>query len=404
VNTRWTRWTLSYGTSSVAQGMPVVIVISALDDAGAGPGWVAVAASARLVPYVVCSPLAGTLAARLPMGTLCRATCACRLVVLGALTLLVDSAPHPLLLATSLFVLTAAGTPVYPALVAATRAVIPERRLTAANAITAAVESAAFVAGPALAGLMLAASGHRQVMLTACVLMSIALLIADRDPLRSSPDSADSPTERCGNSLTRGVRAVADRSARPAVITLLAVNTLAGLEAVALVSVADLFPDAGRAGYEILTAASGVGAVCAVALAVAGATGRDGPGTPPVPVGVLALALAALSAAPELAVGAVIVGIAGAAAMFAEISAVGRLQRQLPSDALAPAFGLLDSLLVAGMLAGAGTAPLAITTIGARPALLLTAIALAWLPRLTRHGKAATNPRHVHHLLVPSHP
>ena len=352
-DTRWTRWALSYGVSSVAQGMPVVIVISILDEAGASPAWVAVAAGARLVPYVVCSPVAGALAARVAMGTVCRATCACRLGVLCALTLLVNTALHPLVLAAFLFALTTAGTPVYPALVAATRAVVPHGRLARANAITAAVESAAFVAGPALAGLLLGTAGRRGVMVTACVLMSMALLVADRGPVRSSARTTLSKPERLRTSVSSAARALCRRSARPGVTSLLAVNLLAGLEAVLLVTVADRLRDAGTAAYGTLAAASGAGAMCGVAIALVGSSRRRLPEAPPVFVVVSALSLAGLALVGNVAVAAIVVGVAGAACMLAEISALGRLQRCVAAHDLAPAFGVLDSVSVLAMLAGA---------------------------------------------------
>ena len=110
--------------------------------------WVTIAAAARLVPYVVCSPAAGVLAGRHRFGVVCRTASVVRLAVQFVLTVLVVTRPQPVLLVATLFGLTAAGTPVYPGLVAATRAVMPVERLAAANAVTAAVESAAFVTGP----------------------------------------------------------------------------------------------------------------------------------------------------------------------------------------------------------------------------------------------------------------
>ena len=288
------------------------------------------------------------------MGTVCRTTSACRLGVLCALTLLVNTALHPLVPAAFLFALTTAGTPVYPALVAATRAVVPHGRLARANAITAAVESAAFVAGPALAGLLLATAGRRGVMVTACVLMSMALLVADRGPVRSSPRTTLSKPERLRTSVSTAARALCRRSARPGVTFLLAVNLLAGLEAVLLVTVADRLRDAGTTAYGTLAAASGAGAMCGVAIALVGSSPRL-PEAPSLFVVVSALLLAGLALVGNVAVAAIVVGVAGAACMLAEISVVGRLQRCVAAHDLAPVFGVLDSVSVLAMLAGGGS-------------------------------------------------
>ena len=98
---------------------------------------------------------------------------------------------------------------------------------------------------------------------------------------------------------------------------------------------------------------------------------------------VAALSLAALGIVGSLAVAAVVVGVAGTAAMLAEISAIGRLQRRLAEQTLAAAFGVLDSIVVLAMLAGAGIAPIAIATIGARPTLMLCGAMVASLPLVT---------------------
>ena len=151
-----------------------------------------------------------------------------------------------------------------------------------------------------------------------------------------------------------------------------------------LVTVADVLLGAGTAGYEVLAAASGAGAVI-------GRGPRSGQQHPrarlvessPVFVVVAALSLAALGVVGSLAVAAVVVGVAGSGAMLAEISAIGRLQRRLAEQTLAAAFGVLDSIVVLAMVAGAGIAPIAIATIGARPTLMLCGAMVAALPLVT---------------------
>ena len=63
------------------------------------------------------------------------------------------------------------------------------------------------------------------------------------------------------------------------------------------------------------------------------------------------------------------------------------------STNLAAAFEVLDSIVVLAMLAGAGSAPIAIATIGARPTLVLCGALVASLPLLTdrpRHQRTST--------------
>ena len=306
------------------------------------------------------------------MGTVCRATSACRLVVLCALTLVVNTALHPLVLAAFLFALTTAGTPVYPALVAATRAVIraratgPGQRHHRGRGIGG-VRRRTGTGRAAAAARPVVLRGHGDGL---CADVDG---IPRRRPWTRAQLTPHDRVESRAPSHQRVVcraRALCRRSARPGVTSLLAVNLLAGLEAVLLVTVADLLRDAGTAGYGTLAAASGAGAMCGVAIALVGSSRRRLPEAPAVFVVVSALSLAGLALVGNVAVAAIVVGVAGAASMLAEIF-VARTSAALRRSArpwLRPS--ACSTRCPCWRCWPAGIAPAAIATIGARPALL----------------------------------
>jgi hypothetical protein len=128
---------------------------------------------------------------------------------------------------------------------------------------------------------------------------------------------------------------------------------MAGLEAVLLLTVAREILHTDSAGYGTLTAASGLGAVAGLAIAIA--AGRSG--SPGRFVLTAAASMAALAFAGPLAVTALVVGAGSSAAMAAEIGAIRRLQHSISRERSAAAFAGLDAVMVASMLAGVVIAP-----------------------------------------------
>ena len=75
----------------------------------------------------------------------------------------------------------------------------------------------------------------------------------------------------------------------------------------------------------------------------------------------------------------------------------GALVRTLPGSLVAPAFGVLDALMVAAMIAGAAVAPMLTSSVGLRPTLAIAGIgtpllAICALHRRRRHGQTVVEP------------
>jgi hypothetical protein len=107
-------------------------------------------------------------------------------------------------------------------------------------------------------------------------------------------------------------------------------------------------------------------------------------------------AVVALGAFGELPVALLASAVFGAAVLGSEALATAALGRFLPGPLVAPAFGLLDALMVAAMIVGATAGPVFLETVGMRSSLLLAGVAVPLLVigGLRRSGS----------LVRPSHP
>ena len=177
---------------SIAQGAPFVLVAAELERRGVGTNWLAAVAAVRLAPYLLCSPVAGALAGRYEARTVFAVTGLARAALIAALWIALSAGSPPLLLVSLLFVLVAVGTPTFPALMRAVRQRAPHAQLDRTSAVAAGLESAAFVAGPALGGLLLLADTTDSLLVCAAI-MVVSATIASFVPIA---EMGNRPAER----------------------------------------------------------------------------------------------------------------------------------------------------------------------------------------------------------------
>jgi MFS family permease len=140
-----------------------------------GAGGLAAVSVAAAVPWMVLSPFAGVWADRLPQQ---RTMIACDLFR-AALVLCYLAAPNLGVLLVLLVVKTAAGTLFGPAEQSALTQVVPAERLLSANSLSAFVNQAAKVAGPAAGGLLIAVSSpHWAFVADAATFVASALILS----------------------------------------------------------------------------------------------------------------------------------------------------------------------------------------------------------------------------------
>jgi MFS family permease len=365
----------AYACSSVATGLPwPLLLVLVWDRYGDGPHGalvVGLAGAARMAPYVLLSWAVGSLGDHVRRDRLVVATSALRLVFLLAAAAAVAADQVGLgVLAAALAVL--CGTPTYPTIAAALPALAGPHRARATELLVT-IEVSAWVVGPAVGGLLLAQSLRPWTLVAAAALAALGLVF-------STGISIPGPVERAPDAVAGMLREVL--RCRPALGALgLAgllnvVITVAGL---ALLPLSDESWGRGDAGFGMATACLGFGALGApvlarLALRFGGATTTRGMATIGVAVAVVAATPVPWPALPVLAV-------AGASCAVVESLLTGTLQDAVPDRYRAGALGLADTVMVGGCLVGSLIAPTLARYAGARPALLLAALA-AVLPVL----------------------
>jgi hypothetical protein len=282
----------------------------------------------------------------------------------------------------------------YPATTALVPRTVGTEDLAPANALLTTADTIAWSLGPGLAGLLLAARGYASAGGAAAVAAGVAVafgIAAWRGPLTVlAIDPA--PPERFSQALRTGVRTI--RGASEIVVPLalvLVVYFIYGTAEVLLLVAATELLDMGRGGYGVLTAALGAGAFAALIVAnrVAATHHTNAVLALGVMAGGVPLALLAAVASPAVAVG--LIAVAGLGSVIADVLILATMQRNVPTDRLARVFGILESLLVAAVLAGSTTAAVLVSLAGIRGALVIigTASPIIAVTALVRLGRPA---------------
>ena len=219
---------------SIAQGAPFVLVVAELERRGVGTSWLAAVAAARLTPYLLCSPIAGALAGRYDTRTVFAVTGLARGALIAALWIALRTGSPAPVLVSFLFVLVAVGTPTFPALMRAVRQRTPRTRLDRTSALAAGLESAAFVAGPALGGLLLLVDATDSLLVCAAMMVVSATIASF---LRIA-EVVNRPNEGRSRRVVRDAgRCLLGPGIRPAIVALVGVDVLSGLMATLLVRI-----------------------------------------------------------------------------------------------------------------------------------------------------------------------
>jgi MFS family permease len=377
----WRRFCTGYALSAVGQSMAAVPVLVLVHERTSSLGWMAVVAAARLVPYLLVSPVAGVLADRVDRSRLLRAAHAVRAA--GLLTLAAAAAagaPAGLLVGLS-FVVTACGTPCFPAALAGLRHVIEPSELDRATGMVSTLETAAFLAGPAAGGLLVAMTSPTTALLTDALVLVVALGLV---PNGLGGGRSGWRSARLLDDLVAGSRLVAARPpVRRCLVVAVVVNVIGGMVSVLVVPMATTQLGTGAAGVGLLTAAFGGGGLAGAGLA----TLRSG-WSPVLTIALAGVPLAVAAPAGRTALVLPLLAVAGASATVVEVRMIMRIQHVTPDVSVARVFGLFDAAVVAAVALGAALAPVAVALVGLPATLLLTGLALP-LPAARALGAGA---------------
>ena len=192
-------------------------------------------------------------------------------------------------------------------------------------------------------------------LLVCAAMMLISAGLASSLPDRQRGD--DGTRDRLPDQRIRTAgRCLLDSRIRPAVVAVLGVNVIAGLDAALLVRLPGALRLADERSFGLLSLAHGAGAFVAF-VALVGPMPRCR--RPLLPLIMASVAVVVLGATDELSVAVVACFAIGASILTSEAVVTSALGRTLPAPLVAPAFGVLDAWMVAAMVAGAARCPAA---------------------------------------------
>ena len=313
---------------------------------------------------------------------------------LAAVALLAD-APAPLVYASA----TTAGWVI--TLVRPTHASLLPRlartpeELSSAYAASSLLESVSILLGPLLAGGLMAlapgslsGSGVVDAALAAMLFLGTVSVASIRVRTEPAKDGGTSGVRVVAADAVEGVRAVArDRRSLLLVATMGLAMVQLGFVDVLIVVLAFNVVGTGDAGVGFLTASIGVGAVVGAMLAVGVAARWRASRSFRWGISWSGLSIAGIAAQPALA--SFFLAMSGLGGALADVNGRVMLQRLIPDKQLSRAFGVLESVYMAGEGVGSFLASLIIVAIGPRWTLLIAGVLLPSVALLGRRALIA---------------
>jgi MFS family permease len=370
------RLELAWGGSNIGSwAYGVAVAVYAFDKGGATA--VGVLLAVRMALTAVFSPFLALLADRHRRKTVMIAADLVRVVVLGVATVAVFADAPSILVYTLATVVTVAGGAFRPAQAAVLPGLADEPEdLTAANVTASTIESVGVFVGPALGGLLVAATSTGVVFaVTAGAFLWSALLIARIERPEPRIERPEARASIAGEAFG-GFETIARDSNARLIVGLVAAQTLvAGALNVLVVVIALQLVDLGSAGVGLLNAAIGIGGLLGALLLL----GQVRHLAPRLAAGIVlwGAPLVLVGLWPNRALVFVLLAIVGIGNSLVDVSALTLLQRGVSNDVLARVFGVLESLCLGAIAIGSAAVPILINWIGVRGTLV---VAGAFLP------------------------
>jgi MFS family permease len=244
--------------------------------------------------------------------------------------------------------------------------------LTAANATSTAIESLGTFVGPALGGLLLAATSVGWVFVAdALTLVWSAIFVVQLHSRFEAPPVKPERRSTFREAVAGFSTLWAQREARVIVFLYFCQTIVAGaLRVLIVVTALDLL-DIGNSGLGFLNAAMGVGGIIGVAVAFA-LIGRRKLATD-FGLGLILIGagLGLIGVWPTFLGAVILIAVFGIGNTLVDVSGVTLLQRAVPDEVLGRVFGALQSILVLGLAVGALIVPFLLDVISIRAALIL---------------------------------
>jgi CRP-like cAMP-binding protein/predicted MFS family arabinose efflux permease len=349
-----------------------------------GAAAVGIVGLVRFIPSAIASPFAAMLGDRFPRERVIVAAELTRAALLTASVLVIAlDGPEALV-----YLIAALVSIAYSAVRPAQAALLPSlatspAELTAANVTSSTLESLGIFGGPAVGGLILAASSVEVVFGAAAVAFLFSALLVSRVRITERPE----PPERRGSAVREFAAGFVTLATQPGlrvlVLLLVAQTLVAGALNVLIVVSALQLLDLGEQGVGFLNSAVGIGGLVG-AMVSAILIGRRL--TSNLLLGILlwGLPIALIGLFPEPGPTLLFLALVGLGNTLVDVSAFTLLQRAVPDEVLARVFGAVQGLWVGTIGIGAIVAPLLIAALDVRGALIVTGALLPILAILLR--------------------
>jgi MFS family permease len=360
----------------------IALAVFAFDHGGAAA--VGVVGLIRFLPSAVASPFAAVLGDRFRRGHVMVVSDGLRaFAVLGAAMAALAGSPVAVVyaLAVVVAVVSTAFRPAQAAILPSL-ARTPEE-LTAANVASTTIESIGSFAGPALGGLLLAATSAGVVFAaTAVTFIWSALLVLGVHSEQRAPGREGSPG--IAAEAAAGFRAIIGEARLRLIVGLYGAQTLVAGALNVLVVVAALeLLGFGESGPGLLNSAVGIGGLAGGLIALA-LVGRERLATDfGIGLFLWGIPIALIGVWPHEAAALLLLAVLGVGNTIVDVAALTLLQRAAANEILARVFGIIESLLVGAIGVGAILAPLLISGLGIRRALVATGLLLPVLAALS---------------------
>jgi MFS family permease len=376
-----------------------IVALSVFAFESGGAAAVGLVVLIRMLPAAAVAPFSALLADRFPrMRVMVAADLSRAFAVTGAAVAVFAEAPAGVVyaLAGLVAVVSTAFRPAQAALVP-TLARTPQE-LTAANVASSTIESVAFFVGPALGGLLLAATSVGIVFGAQAVAFLWSAVLVRR--ISVGPLAPEAAAGRRGivRELGAGFEAVARDSRLRLLIGLFGAQTLVGgaLNVLVVATALELL-DVGEAGLGLLTSADGLGGLIGAAGALVLVGRRRLAAAFGAGILLWGVPLALIGVWPEYMVAFAMLVIVGLANTIVDVAGLTLLQRGVDNSVLARVFGVLETLVLGAIALGGVLAALLISVLGIRGALIavgafLPALALLTWRRLAALDAAAAVP------------
>ena len=360
----------------------IALAVFAYRDGGAAA--VGLIGLVRFLPSAIASPFAAVLSDRFRRERVIVTAELTRALLLAATTaVVVLDGPSALVYVLAAFVAVA-----YSAVRPAQAALLPSlaktpQELTAANVTSSTIESLGVFGGPAIGGLLLAATSPDVVFGAAAGAFLVAALLVSRVHVASEPEPREAREGMLAEFAAGFVTLAHEKGLRVLVLLLVSQTLVAGALNVLLVVSALELLDLGEEGVGFLNSAVGIGGLVGAVVSAA-LIGRRL--TTNFLIGILlwGIPIGLIGVFPEPATALIFLALVGLGNTLVDVSAFTLLQRAVPDEVLARVFGAVQGLWVATIGIGAIVTPLLIAAVGIRGALMITGVFLPILATLFR--------------------